>query len=119
MSQSSSITPRGSNSRFVAGEGRNLKAALLTGALAALIDGCYASSQIRKQAASDFGCSPDEIVVHELSAGYLARGCKKEAKYPVLDGGVERSSEITAARVDERPELPIDRIPNTSDIGIR
>jgi hypothetical protein len=48
----------------------------------------------------------------------LARGCRKEAQYLLQDGGVKRNSEITRATVDERPELPIDRIPNTNSIGI-
>jgi hypothetical protein len=95
-----------------------MKARLAAVALALLVGGCYASSQVRKQAANDFGCPGDEIVVHELPSGYLARGCKKEAHYAVLDGGVTRSSEITKATVDERPELPMDRIPNTNSIGI-
>ena len=95
-----------------------MKRAVVAAALALLVGGCYASAQVRKQAANDFGCPHDEIVVHQLNAGYIARGCKKEAKYSVQDGGVERNSEITAATVDERPELPIDRISGTNDIGI-
>ena len=94
-----------------------MKAAVGAAALAVVVGGCYASGQVRKQAANDFGCPQDEIVVHELNAGYLARGCKKEAEYSVLDGGVERNSEITAATVDERPELPIDRIPG-NDVSV-
>ena len=96
-----------------------MKAAVVAAALALLAGGCFASAQIRKQAPNGFGCPQDEIVVHQLNAGYLARGCKKEAEYSVQDGGVERNSEITAATVDERPELPIDYIPGTNDIGIR
>jgi len=87
-----------------------MKAPVVAAALALLVGGCYASGQVRKQAANDFGCPQDEIVVHQLNADYLARGCKKEAKYSVRDGGVERNSEITAATVDERPELPIDHV---------
>ena len=94
-----------------------MKAAVGAAALALVVGGCYASGQVRKQAANDFGCPQDEIVVHELKSGYLARGCKKEAKYSVQDGGVERNSEITAATVDERPELPIDRIPG-NDVSV-
>ena len=94
-----------------------MKRAVVAAALAPRVGGCFASGQVRKQAASDFGCPQDEIVVHELKSGYLARGCKKEAKYSVQDGGVERNSEITAATVDERPELPIDRIPG-NDVSV-
>jgi len=94
-----------------------MKRAVVGAALSLLVGGCYVSAQVRKQAANDFGCPQDEIVVHQLNTGYLARGCKKEARYSVQDGGVERNSEITAATVDERPELPIDRIPG-NDIGI-
>jgi len=94
-----------------------MKDVVVAAALALILGGCYASGQVRKQAASDFGCPQDEIVVHQLNAGYIARGCKKEAKYFVQDGGVERNSEITAATVDERPELPIDHVPG-NDIGI-
>ena len=92
-----------------------MKRAVVAAALAPLVGGCFASGQVRKQAASDFGCPPDDIVIHELNAGYIARGCKKEAKYSVR--GVERNSEITAATVDERPELPIDSVPGNA-IGI-
>lgn len=95
-----------------------MRAAGVSSALAFLVGCSYPSAQVRKQAANDFGCPKDEIVVHELPAGYLARGCKKEAKYRVQDGRVDRNSEITAATVDERPELPIDRIPNTNSVGI-
>ena len=94
-----------------------MKRAVVVALLALLVGGCYASGQVRKQAASDFGCPPDDIVIHELNAGYIARGCKKEAKYSVQDGGVVRNSEITAATVDERPELPIDRIPG-NDVSV-
>ena len=94
-----------------------MKAVVVAAALALLVGGCYASGQVRKQAANDFGCPQDEIVVHQLDSGYLARGCKKEAKYSVQDGGVERNSEITRASVDERPELPIDRVPG-NDISV-
>jgi hypothetical protein len=95
-----------------------MNAAVVAAALAPLVAGCFASGQVRKQAANDFGCPQDEIVIHQLNAGYLARGCKKEAKYSVQDGGVERNSEITRATVDERPELPIDRIPGTNNSGL-
>ena len=93
--------------------------AVMLAAASAFLAGCtFASAQIRKSAANDFGCPEDEIVVHELPSGYLARGCKKEAQYLLQDGGVTRNSEVTRATVDERPELPIDRIPNTNSIGI-
>jgi len=88
-----------------------MKAAMVATALALLVCGCFASGQVRKQAADDFGCPHDEIVIHQLNGGYLARGCKKEATYSVQDGGVERNSEIIAATVDERPPVPIDRVP--------
>ncbi len=81
--------------------------------------GCsFPSALVRKRAANDFGCPEDEIVVHELPSGYLARGCRKEAQYLVQDRAVNRNSEIRKATVDERPELPIDRLPNTNSIGI-
>ena len=94
-----------------------MKAAVVAAASALIAGGCYATAQVRKQVAIDFGCPQDEIVVHQLDSGYLARGCKKEAKYSVQDGGVERNSEITRASVDERPELPIDRVPG-NDISV-
>jgi hypothetical protein len=95
-----------------------MKAVVVASALALLVGGCYASARVRKLAANDFGCPPDEIVIHELREGYLARGCDKEARYFVQDGGVKRTTDVTPATVYERPELPVDRIPNTSDIGI-
>jgi hypothetical protein len=88
-------------------------------AVSTLLVGCtFASTETRKRAASDFGCPEDDIVVHELPSGYLARGCRKEAEYIFQDGRVTRHSEIRKATIDERPPLPIDRIPNTSSIGI-
>jgi hypothetical protein len=95
-----------------------MKAAVVASALALLVAGCYASARVRELAANDFGCPPDEIVIHESREGYLARGCKKEARYVVQDGGVKRTTDITPATVYERPELPTDRIPNTNDVGI-
>ena len=95
-----------------------MRAAVVAAALALLIGCTFPSTQVRKCAANDFGCPEDEIVVHELPSGYLARGCRKEAEYLVQDGRVTRNSEITKATVDERPPLPIDRIPNTNSIGL-
>ena len=95
-----------------------MRAAVVAAALALLVGCTFPSTQVRKRAANDFGCPEDEIVVHELPSGYLARGCRKEAEYLVEDGRVTRNSEITRAKVDERPPLPIDRIPNTSSIGL-
>jgi hypothetical protein len=92
---------------------------VLIGAALVLLGACtFADAQIRQRAAKDFACSEDEIVVHELPSGYLARGCRKEAHYLVQNGRAARSSEIRKATVDERPPLPIDRIPNTNSIGI-
>jgi len=85
----------------------------------ALAAGCtFPDVQVRKRAALDFACPEDQIVIHGLPAGYLARGCKKEAEYLVRDGQAIRSTEISAAKVDERPPLPIDRIPGTNSIGV-
>jgi hypothetical protein len=95
-----------------------MRAAMLATAAALLVGCTFAATQIRKSAATDFGCPEDEIIVHELPSGYLARGCKKEAEYLVLDGGVKRNSEIRRATVDERPQVPIDRVANTNSIGI-
>ena len=78
----------------------------------ALLAGCaFPGRQVRRRAADDFGCPADEIVVHELRSGYLARGCRKEARYLVHDSDVTRTSEITKATVDDRPPLPIDNAP--------
>ncbi len=61
----------------------------------------------------------DEIVVHGLPSGYLARGCKKEAEYLLQDGRVKRNSEIMKATVDERPPVPIDSTAsNTNSVGL-
>jgi hypothetical protein len=95
-----------------------MRAAVLAAALALLVGGSVPRTQVRNRAANDFGCQEDAIVVHELPSGYLARGCRKEAEYLVQDGRVTRKSEITKATVDERPPLPIDRIPNTNSIGL-
>jgi hypothetical protein len=96
----------------------SMRHAVVAAAVALLVGCTFPGAQVRKRAASDFGCAEDEIVVHELPSGYLARGCRKEAEYLVQDGRVTRNSEITKATVDERPPLPIDRIPNTNSIGL-
>jgi hypothetical protein len=90
----------------------------MAGAVAILAGCAFPDAYVRKRAAIDFGCPEDEIVVHELRSGYLARGCRKEAGYLVKDGQATRSSQIKPATVDERPELPIDRVPNTNPIGV-
>jgi len=91
----------------------------LIAAVLTLLAGCaFPGTQIRKRAARDFNCPEDEIVVHELPSGYLARGCRKEAEYLVQDGRVTRHSPVTKATVDERPPLPIDRIPGTNSLGL-
>lgn len=95
-----------------------MKVVVVPAALAVLVGCSFPNAQVRKRAANDFGCPEDEIVVHELPSGYLARGCRKQAEYLVQDSGVTRTSEITRATVDERPPLPIDRIPNANSIGL-
>ena len=95
-----------------------MKAVVVAPAFVLLVGCAFPSTGVRKRASSDFRCPEDEIVVHELPSGYLARGCRKEAEYLVEDGRVTRNSEITKATVDERPPLPIDRIPNTNSIGL-
>lgn len=92
---------------------------MTAGAALAVLVGCtFPDALVRKRAAQDFGCPEDEVVVHGERAGYLARGCRKEADYAVEDGRVSRNSEIRKATVDERPPLPIDRIPGTNSIGL-
>ncbi len=95
-----------------------MRAAMLAAASAFLAGCTFADAQIRKSAAKDFGCPEDEIVVHGLPSGYLARGCRKEAEYLLQDGRVKRNSEINKATVDERPPVPIDRVANTNSVGI-
>jgi hypothetical protein len=101
----------------VAAKKRCMRAATSAAAMAILAGCAFPDASVRKRAAIDFGCPEDEIVVHESRSGYLARGCRKEAAYVVKDGRATRSSGIKPATVDERPELPIDRIPNTNPIG--
>jgi len=95
-----------------------MKSAAAAAAVALLVGCTFSGTQVRKRAAVDLGCPEDEIVVHELSSGYLARGCRKEGVYLVQGGMVTRDSEITKATVDERPPLPINRIPDTNSIGV-
>lgn len=95
-----------------------MRHAVVAAAVALLVGCTFPGAQVRKRAANDFGCAEDDIVVHELPSGYLARGCRKEAGYLLQDGRVTRNSEITKATVDERPPLPIDRIPNTNSTGL-
>ncbi|HET7785259.1 MAG TPA: hypothetical protein VFL36_04770 [Myxococcales bacterium] len=95
-----------------------MRAAAAAAALSFLAGCAFPGAQVRKSAADDFACPEDEIVIHELPSGYLARGCRKEARYLLQDGRVTRTSAITRATVDERPPLPIDRIPNTNSLGL-
>ena len=85
-----------------------MRAAPFAAALVLLAGCAFPSLYVKKSAAVDFGCPEEEIVVHELSSGYLARGCRKEANYFVRNSQAIRDSGIRAATVDERPELPID-----------
>ena len=85
-----------------------------------LLVGCtFPDAQVRKRAAVDFGCPEEKVAIHGLGAGYLARGCWKEAEYRVRDGQAIRTTEIARATVDDRPEIPIDRIPGTNSVGVR
>jgi hypothetical protein len=72
---------------------------------------------VKKRAATEFACPEDEIVIHSLPSGYLARGSRKEADYVVADGKATRNSEIRQA-VYERPPVPIDSVPGTNSIGV-
>jgi hypothetical protein len=96
-----------------------VRSALVAAGLTLLVGCTFPDAQVRKRAALDFGCPEEKIAIHGLPAGYLARGCWKEAQYLVRDGQVSRTTEITRATVDDRPELPIDRIPGTNSIGVR
>ena len=94
-----------------------MRAPMLAAASAFLAGCTFADAQIRKSAAKDFGCPEDEIVLHGLPSGYLARGCRKEAEYLLQDGQVKRNSEIKRA-IDERPPVPVDSTAsNTSTVS--
>jgi len=95
-----------------------MKGAAVAAASGLLVGCAFPDGVVRKRAANDFPCPEDQIVVHRLETGWLARGCKKEADYVVQDGRATRTSDITRAKLDERPELPIDRIPGASSIGL-
>src|SRR5258708_20578003 len=95
-----------------------MRAAMLAAASAFLAGCTFADAQIRKSAAKDFGCPEDEIVVHGLPSGYLARGCRKEAEYLLQDGRVKRNSDIRRATVDERPPVPTDRFAHTNSLRL-
>ena len=85
-----------------------MRAAMLAAASAFLAGCTFADAQVRKNAAKDFSCPEDEIVVHRLPSGFLARGCRKEAEYLLQDDRVKRNSEIKRTTFDERPRVPID-----------
>jgi hypothetical protein len=95
-----------------------MRAAVVAAALALLVGCAFPDGLVRKRAATDFGCPEDEIVVHHLPSGYLARGCKKEAAYVVQDGRPTRTSEITKAAFDERPPVPVDHTASAGSIGL-
>lgn len=85
-------------------------------AASAFLGGCtFADAQVRKSAAKDFGCPEDEIVLHGLPSGYLARGCRKEAEYLLQDGRMKRNSEIKRTTFDERPRVPVDSTASNTD----
>jgi hypothetical protein len=94
-----------------------MRAAVVAAALALLVGCAFPDGLVRKRAATDFGCPEDDVVVHRLEAGWLARGCKKEAAYLVQDGRATRTSEITKAAFDERPPVPIDHTASAGSIG--
>ena len=95
-----------------------MRAILATGALILVAACTFPDAQVRKLAATDFGCPDDLIVLHGLPSGYLARGCRKEAQYIVQGGQAARNSDVTRATVDERPPVPVDRVANTNSIGV-
>jgi len=95
-----------------------MRAGVVAAALALLAGCTFADAEVRKRAATDFGCPEDEVVLHHLPSSYLARGCRKQAEYLVKDSRVTRTSDITRATVDERPPVPVDRTANAGSIGL-
>jgi len=96
-----------------------MRAAMLAAASAFLAGCTFADAQVRKSAAEDFGCPGDEIVLHRLPSGFLARGCRKEAEYLLQDGRVKLNSEIKRTTFDERPRVPVDSTAsNTKSVGL-
>jgi len=94
-----------------------MRSALVAAELALLVGCAFPDGLVRRRAATDFGCPVDEIVVHHQGAGWLARGCKKEADYVVQDSQATRSSEIRKAAFDERPSVPVDRTASAGSVG--
>jgi len=95
-----------------------MRTALVAASLALLVGCTFPDALVRKRAANEFPCPEDELVLHHVPSGYLARGCKKEAEYLVRGDQVTRNSEIRKAAFDERPPVPIDRIANANSIGV-
>ena len=83
-----------------------------------LLAGCATPGKaVLERAAAEFGCPEDDMWVEASTAGYLARGCRKEAMYDVDDGRVTRRSEIRATG-DLHPPLWMERVPDTDSIGL-
>ena len=60
-----------------------------------VLSGCTGPRmQVRERAAFDFDCPEERVAVESSSAGWIARGCGKEATYLVQRELVERNSEI-------------------------
>jgi hypothetical protein len=95
-----------------------MRAAVVAAGVALLAGCAFPDVQVRKRAASDFRCPEEDTWVESLGwSGYVAHGCRQEAEYSVGDGRVLRTSEIRPTG-DTRPPLPIDRVVNSSPIGI-
>jgi hypothetical protein len=69
-----------------------------------LMAGCTGPlTQVRERASIDFDCPEERIGVESTSAGWLARGCGKEATYLVQRELVERNSGIRHVADDQTP----------------
>jgi hypothetical protein len=83
----------------------------MAAAACGLLAGCTGpKTQVRERAAFDFDCPEERVAVESSSAGWVARGCGKEATYLVQRELVERNSEIR--RVADDQTLHSDRSPD-------
>jgi hypothetical protein len=84
-----------------------------------LLAGCTGPRvQVRERASFDFDCPEERIGVESTSAGWLARGCGKEATYLVQRELVERNSEIKTLPEDGSLP-PVDGSPDAGSVQVK
>ncbi|HYS09318.1 MAG TPA: hypothetical protein VEP66_11255 [Myxococcales bacterium] len=83
-----------------------------------LMAGCTGpGTQVRERASFDFDCPEERVAIESSSAGWVARGCGKEATYLVQRDLVERNSEIR--KIEDVQPLRANGIPDASSATVK